>query len=299
MKKNNILKIFSIGVLVFCFASVALASTNIVASPYESRWAWNDTIGWIDFYSTGTVTVLSPGLQGYADSDADVVSLDCATSPAGDICLSGSDYQVINNGSGDLSGWAWNDAVGWISFCGGSSVSNCPGGVSYRVLIDPVTGIFSGWAWNDIVGWISFNCADPGVSGICGTSNYDVETTWAATSTSGYLDSSTFDTGVSGGAQINSVIWQGSMPSPIDTSSVSFQFAVSDSSSGPWDDADYHGPDGTNATYYETTSANSPYAIDYVLHNNARYFRYRITLTTNQTQTSSPRVDSVSVNWSR
>lgn len=292
MKNKIIGVILALGILALCFLSVAWASTNIVSSPSTARWAWNDIIAWLDFYITDTVTVTSPGLQGYASSSVSWISLDCATSPSGNICAT-SNYQVLNDGEGRLSGWAWNDSIGWISFCGGLSITTCPGTISYRVLINGTTGDFTGWAWNDVAGWVSFNCTDPG---ICGTSNYKVQTSWLATSTTGYLDSSTFDTGVVGGAQINSIVWQGSMPSPVSGSFVAFQFAVSNSSGGPWN---YQGPDGTANTYYTTSGANSAYVVSYVLHNNMRYFRYRITLSSNLAQTSSPRVDSVSVNWNR
>lgn len=296
MKNKITFSIFVLSALTLCLLSVARASTNIVSSPSTARWAWNDVLAWMDFYITDSVTVLSPGLQGYASSSVGLISLDCATSPAGNICGS-SDYQVLNNGAGLLSGWAWSDAVGWISFCGTDATpsDDCPLTDSqYRVQIDPITGDFSGWAWNDVVGWISFNCGD--IPDNCATYVYKVQASWTATSTTGYLDSSTFDTGVPGGAQINSVSWQGSMPAPTDGSSVSFQFAASNNPTGPWD---YQGPDGTASTYYTTYAPNSPYAVSYTLHNNMRYFRYRMTLASNQTQTSSPRVDSVSVNWSR
>jgi hypothetical protein len=280
---------------VVAFLPLALAATNIVDDPDTSHWAWNDIIGWIDFLTTDNVNVLSQKLTGYADSSVGEVSLDCATSPSGNICDTSS-YWVINDGIGTLSGWAWNDTVGWISFCGGregeADEDDCPGSVNYGVLIDAETGDFSGWAWNDAVGWVSFNCADPGV---CGTSSYKLATIWIATSTAGYLDSSTFDTGVAGGAQINSVIWHGSMPSPADGAYVGFQFAVATADSGPWN---YQGPDGTSATYYEP-AADAALKVDYVLHNNYRYFRYRTTIQSNLAQTSSPLVESVSVNWSR
>ena len=40
-------------------------------------------------------------------------------------------------------------------------------------------------------------------------------------------------------------------------------------------------------------------ALDYSLFNNKRYFRYRVTLVSNQAQTLSPQVNDVVVNWSR
>jgi len=74
-----------------------------------------------------------------------------------------------------LSGWAWNDDYGWISF-------NCsdPGlcaTSNYKVTVSTSTGVFSGWAWNDNLGWISFNCADPG---LCASSDYKVSVATAS-----------------------------------------------------------------------------------------------------------------------
>ncbi len=264
----------------------AIAATNIDSS---NHWAWNDIIGWIDFYNTNTITVSSRGLTGYASSSAGDISLDCATTRNGNICTQ-SNYQVTNDGSGDLSGWGWNDTYGWISF--DCHNNNGCGQSSYRVLINPTSGDFSNYAWNDDIGWISFNCSDPGV---CGTSNYKVNTSWIAASASGTLISSTFDTGVVGGADINSIVWNGTLPSPANGAEVDFQLAVSQSASGPWN---FKGYDGTSATWY---SGNPGVAIkvDYVLHDNARYFRYQVRLLSNLSQTASPKVTGINVNWSR
>lgn len=277
--------------LLFAVVEMVLAATNINST---NRWAWNDAIGWIDFYGTDTVTVSSQCLTGYASSSAGDVSLDCATTRSGDIC-STSTYRVTNDGVGNLAGWAWNDTYGWISFCGGQSTSSCPGTTSYQVKVSPTSGDFSDYAWNDVIGWVSF-CGTAGDGGGCAstTSAYKVNTAWRATSTTGYLDSTTYDTGVSGGAQINSVVWQGNLQSG---TNVRFKFATSNSSSGPWN---FLGPGGTTADsdYYGPVSPNVSYKLDYTLHNNQRYFRYRIILVSDQAQQNTPIVDDVIVNWS-
>jgi len=146
--------------------------TGAIDSVY--RYAWNDEIGWIDFgYASGGVQVQNAQLIGYANND-DVgeISLDCATSPSGNICAT-SNYKVTRDPStGDLAGYAWNDVIGWISFnC--SNTSSC-GTSNYKVTVNTSNGIFEGYAWNDAVGWISFNCSD---TGMCGTSDYKVSTT--------------------------------------------------------------------------------------------------------------------------
>jgi hypothetical protein len=89
-------------------------------------------------------------------------------------------FAIPNN----VSGWAWSENIGWISFnstnCQGSANCLCPslGGAgcpnpsypcsnsscadlkTYGVIIDPSTGDFSGHAWSENIGWISFNSAD-------------------------------------------------------------------------------------------------------------------------------------------
>lgn len=265
---------------------IVLAATNISAIP-EEHFAWGDVIGWIDFYSTDTVEVSSAKLTGYASSSVGDISLDCATTRAGNICGTSS-YSVINDGSGNLSGWGWNDTYGWISFCGGQNSNDCPGSVAYRVLIDPTTGYFSNYAWNDVVGWISFNCADPSV---CGTSNYKVKTSWVTVPMSGTLESNIYDTGIAAGAQLNSFLWHGSQPAG---TQVKFQFASANATSGPWN---FIGPDGTANSFY-TVPPNTSQPIGFGLHTNRRYFRYKIVLYSDQAQQVSPRVDEVIVNWS-
>src|SRR5258708_2212440 len=89
------------------------AATNISATP-ASHYAWNDLIGWMDFYNTNTVVVGVHGLTGYSSSSVGDISLDCATTRVGNICGS-SNYQVTNDGAGNLSGWGWTDSYGWIS----------------------------------------------------------------------------------------------------------------------------------------------------------------------------------------
>lgn len=110
--------------------------------------------------------------------------------------------------------------------------------------------------------------------------------------TSGYLDSSTYDTQVPEGAGYNAIMWKGQLPA---TSRVQFQFATSNSSSGPWN---FLGPDGLPTSYYEPSGPDIPIRISPAYHNNMRYFRYRIILKPANTGLASPRVDDVIINWS-
>jgi hypothetical protein len=289
------LVVIALGVFGFAasdLVSRALAATNINPTPAD-HYAWNDLLGWIDFYNTLTVEV-----SGYASSSVGDISLDCATTRIGNICGQ-SNYQVLNDGTGGLSGWGWNDAYGWISFCGGQSTAACPGSIatssSYQVQINPTTGTFTdsgihrNYAWNDVIGWISFNCDN---TNGCSTSNYEVDSSWAAAAASGTLESAILDTGVAAGAQMNSFTWYGYLPTG---ASVGVQFASAATSTGPWN---YVGPNGTSGTSYTSLPGVWTQA-DFRPHANKRYYRYRLILTSNLAQTESPRIDDIKINWSK
>ncbi|MCL5004679.1 MAG: hypothetical protein M1170_01905 [Patescibacteria group bacterium] len=258
------------------------AATNIDST---FRYAWNDVIGWVDFYATGNVNVSSTQLIGYASSSIGFIALDCATSPSGNVCGT-SDFKVLKDGDGNLSGYAFNDNFGWLSFSGTTTL-----GGAYGVSVNPSTGDFSGWAWNDNVGWFSFNCSDPGAGG-CSIANYKVKTSFTSTSTSGWLESSTFDTWAIGGAAMNTIMWQGTQPSG---TSVKFQIASSNDLAGPWN---YKGPDGSDTTYYSPSGTGVPAQINLAHHNNQRYFRYKIFLYSNPSGVKSPTVTDIIINWS-
>ena len=255
-------------------ATTTMGSDAISSSTY-AHWGWNDLIGWIDLWNNGTAGVTSEGLTGYASSTAGDLSFDCHTTSVGNICGQ-SDYQVANDGQGDLSGWAWNDTYGWISF----------EGPNYEVTVD-ASGTFHGFAWNDLAGWTSVNCAD--YNG-CGNSDYHTQTAWSPSQTvSSYLDSATFDTR-SPSAELVTVLFTGYEPAG---TTVGFQFATSNTSSGPWS---YTGPDGTPMTYWRPLAPGQPLSLSHA-YMGFRYFRYRVFLV-GTNETSTVRVDSVTVNWS-
>lgn len=271
--------------------SQARAATNINSSSSQ-HFAWNDEIGWIDFYSTGNVTVTSEQLTGYATSSVGAIALDCATSPSGNCTYN---YKVSNDGNGDLSGWAWNDEIGWISFYWGNASANpaasttalCQGYGGYCG-VSISSGAFQGWAWNDVVGWIDFNCSN---TSICGTYNFSVDTSWVPQAATGTLVSQVFDTGESSGAQLNSITWKGSAPAG---TSVGFLIAVSNSSSGPWN---FVGSGGSSSTPY-TGVPGVPISLGDYSSLAGRYFRYEAILTSNPAQTATPEVNDIIVNWS-
>jgi hypothetical protein len=58
--------------------------------------------------------------------------------------------------SDNVSGWAWSENIGWISFNGTNTASP----INYGVNINAGNGKFSGYAWTDTIGWLSFTSAD-------------------------------------------------------------------------------------------------------------------------------------------
>src|SRR3989344_4516548 len=148
--------------------------------------------------------------------------------------------------------------------------------------------------------------ADPGCSGTYDNDEYNIPP-----GSSGWLISSTFDTGFSNGVKINAILWQGTLGggSP---NYVRFQIASSNCtngasnaptcSSGGWGipvegDGAFIGSDGTASTYYSPSDANVSYVIPTDQHNNKRYFRYKVELYRNAAL-SSPEVEDVVINWS-
>lgn len=311
--------VFVIGLIVAGLTStpISLADTNISATSSE-HWAWNDVIGWINFYETNTVTVGAKTIEGWASSSIGAISLNCnpISNPDGDDICGSVPYKVSNNGSGTLSGWAWNDLIGWISFCGNILNNGCAtSSVSYGVPVisrtsDQPPSDFWKYAWNDVIGWISFNSCDS--LGICNPASYQVTTDWFATSTYGDLDSIIFDTDILKGAQFNSIGWKGSLP--IGTR-VRFKLATSNCELGSsatscdsGDVWDFIGPDGGgvpnsfyDAVEYLDLGTSKIYLApinNFMDHHNKRYFRYRVKLISDSTQNYTPTVEDVFVNYS-
>jgi len=63
---------------------------------------------------------------------------------------------VMATSSDNVSGWAWSDNIGWISF----NSTDTSSGINYGVNVNETTGNFSGYAWSDNVGWINFPTTD-------------------------------------------------------------------------------------------------------------------------------------------
>lgn len=94
----------------------------------------------------------------------------------------------------ELSGYAWSDTIGWISFASSTNGNN-------KVEIDS-NGNLNGYAWSENIGWIKFG----GLAGIniVSTDGSDVGTTWVQQGTPccGWLDmASSIDGNIIGGTQ--------------------------------------------------------------------------------------------------
>ena len=130
----------------------------------------------------------------------------------------------------------------------------------------------------------------------------------------GWLDSSTYDTGVPGGAAFNSIMWQGILGSGGATA-VKFQLATANcldgetnppqcTSGAGWGgsktsgDGAFVGPDGASVTFYQPIGPGSPVALTSIYHNNRRFVRYKVYLERESVGTTSPSVEDIIVNWS-
>jgi len=269
-----------------------------------NKWAWNDIAGWIDFYNGGSGAKVDENKVSrwgvFDDNTSTYVALHCADVPTTGAYDCPPNFGIAND-DGSLSGYAWSDEYGWISFSGLSP--------AYAVSID-ATGDFQGFAWNDILGWISFNCLNDhnagtgGVQSHCtadGFNDYKVSTSWLPTSTvvisENYLESTTFDTGATDGFAINSIYWEGTLAAG---SLIGFQLAVATSTD--FTGVDFIGPDNSVSTVYTATDADGAEAVivnslyHHPFESGYRYFRYRVYLDKSYT---SPVVTKVSVNWTK
>ncbi len=118
---------------------------------------------------------------------------------------------------------------------------------------------------------------------------------------SGYVISSVIDTGVEKGAAYNSLMWKGNA----NNGKVRMQIATSDSISGPWNaNTDFKGPScagGANDVYPADLPETPVEIMCPNIHNNKRYFRYKVILCSDDCQnpgSNNPEVTDVIINWS-
>ena len=183
---------------IFCATSFLIfLPTGISADNIDAtyKYSWGENTGRMNWATTpGSVekgvTVYSECLTGYIWGEnhgwMSVGDTGCA---GGDCCQSGTakgyendtnntdddgdgvadDWGVNNDGAGNLSGYAWGENTGWISF-------KDTVGSNFQVTISS-TSTFEGYAWGEGVGWISMNCAN---DSSCGTLEYKVITSWSS-----------------------------------------------------------------------------------------------------------------------
>ena len=127
MKKK--IRIISLTALVFPILTFASISNGTILTPY----AWGENTGWVNFMPTGgNIKVTDTALTGNA-WDANY----------GWINLTPAQGGVVNDGNGNLSGYAWSTGGGYINF--------------YGVVIDS-HGKFTGSANGALYGQLIFDC---------------------------------------------------------------------------------------------------------------------------------------------
>ena len=139
------------------------------------KYAWSDNLGYINFEN---VTVTDTVLTGHAWS-----------ANKGFIKFNPLQGGVANDGTGNLSGSAWGEQLGWIDFNNVSINDN---------------GVFFGTATGELAGTITFDCPT-----YC-----DVETDWRQGVIS-ENESTSQGNGGGGGGGIGTQIGQILLPSPI------------------------------------------------------------------------------------
>jgi len=153
--------------------SDSLASWNSTTG-VVSGYAWSDNIGWISFNCADNKVCSNTNQFCVSDSDCpgEETCVDIR-----DGCALVSDYNVIiDTVSGEFSGYAWSDSVGWLSFNRGDT--GTPPGAPYN----GSEGYIAKKSLNEITGWGKFLSASGGWDGWikfscygdeCGTSNFE------------------------------------------------------------------------------------------------------------------------------
>ncbi|MDP3795402.1 MAG: hypothetical protein Q8R13_05815, partial [bacterium] len=161
-----------------------LPSVHAANGGVLSGWAWSDLPNGSAGSGGGWISFSSRNCDGDGDGFAGPNAPGACPPEGTGLAL----YEVSVSNSGTVSGYAWSEHVGWISF-NQSAVDNCPSG-SCRGALDTDTGAVMGWARACAVfangcsgalgpeskrggweGWVSLSCAN---AGVCATSDYGV-----------------------------------------------------------------------------------------------------------------------------
>lgn len=118
--------------MMFLLAAVRLQQAFAAQIIGSSGYAWSSKQGWVNWKAdNGGVVVTDTKLSGYI-----------WLQNGGWVILDPDQGGVINDGTGQLSGHAWGDKVGWVDF-EGVKIEN---------------GIFTGQASGELVGTLTFDC---------------------------------------------------------------------------------------------------------------------------------------------
>ena len=185
---------FIIILIIFTFLlSPVFSTADNIDSTY--KYSWGENVGWMNWapiYNSTEygVTVYDECLTGYIwTENAGWIKTGDTSCAGGDCCQSGTtkgyendsnsadndgdgvadDWGVNNDGSGNLSGYAWGENIGWVNF-DDTSVNDYN-----QVIISG--GEFTDYAWGENIGWVNMNCAN---TSSCATVDFAVKTSWSS-----------------------------------------------------------------------------------------------------------------------
>ncbi len=198
--RSRIVEVIARGLLAMSLVVVCPASADTIdPDDNGSQYPWSENAGWLNAEPLGDG---GPGARIWANraegwiwsENVGWISLSCANTAS---CTT-VDYEVTNDGVGNLAGFAWSENTGWVSLACENTLS-C-GTVDYGVVVDPVTGEIAGLAWSENLGWISFSCVN---TGSCATVDYRVETEVP------FVDDGIFEDGFESG---DTIAWDRAVP---------------------------------------------------------------------------------------
>ena len=188
------------GLLAISLIVVFPASADTIDPNDEgSQYAWSENTGWLNAEPLGDggpgARIWETRAEGWIWAEnIGWVSLSCTNTAS----CSTIDYEVTNDGTGNLAGFAWSENAGWVSISCENTLS-C-GTVDYGVVVDPTTGELSGYAWSENLGWISLSCVN---TGSCATVDFTVKTEVP------FIDDGIFADGFESG---NATAWDNTVP---------------------------------------------------------------------------------------
>jgi len=139
--------------LLVVMTSCLTASSTIST---QQRWSWSSGAGWMNWRTSSTNGVV----VGQYSCSGWIYSSSCGWIHAGDGTptngvqysnVDATDYGINHDGEGHLTGFAWCESSGWVSF----EWTNKEAADSPR--IDLKTGSMRGYAWGGSLGWISLS----------------------------------------------------------------------------------------------------------------------------------------------